>query len=120
MSLLGLYLLLGLSAGVLGGMFGIGGGLIIIPALVICFGFSQQDAQGTSLAFMVPPVGILAAWTYYQRGHADLKVAGLLCLGFLAGSLLSARVAVNLSNLLLQRCFGVALLLVGLKMLFAR
>jgi hypothetical protein len=88
-----LYILLGLAAGVLSGMIGIGGGTIIVPALVLLFGFSQHAAQGTTLALLVPPIGILAAWTYYRQGYVDLTVAGLICLGFFIGGFLGAKIA---------------------------
>jgi uncharacterized membrane protein len=74
-------MLLGLIAGVLSGVNGIGGGVIIVPALVFIFGLSQHMAQGTTLALLVPPIGILAAWTYYREGYVDLKIAALICLG---------------------------------------
>jgi uncharacterized membrane protein YfcA len=114
------YLILGVLAGTLSGLVGIGGGVIIVPALVFLFGFSQQSAQGTTLALMVPPIGILAAWTYYRQGQVDLKIAGFVCLGFLLGGLMGARFASGLSNVMLERIFGIALLLIALKMLFAR
>ncbi len=112
-----LYLLLGLAAGAVSGLVGIGGGIIVVPALVFLFGFSQHGAQGTTLAMMVPPIGILAAWTYYSQGYVDIKVAGLLCAGFLFGGLLGARLAVTLSNPVLEKVFGAALLVVSLRML---
>ncbi len=115
-----LYLLLGLAAGVLSGLIGIGGGTIIVPILFFVFGFSQHEAQGTTLALLVPPIGILAAWTYYRQGYADLKVAALICAGFFVGGLLGARVATRLPDLVLERVFGVALLLVALKMILTR
>jgi len=114
------YLVLGLLAGVLGGLMGVGGGIIIIPALVFVFGFNQHEAQGTSLALMVPPIGILAAYTYYKQGQVDLKAAGLICLGFLFGGLLGARFATHLPSRTLERVFGVALLLTSVKMLFSK
>ena len=112
------YIVLGLAAGVLSGLVGIGGGILIIPALVFLFGFTQQTAQGTTLALMVPPIGILAAWTYYNQGYVDLKAAGLICLGFVVGGWLGAKLAVSIPKELLQKIFGVFLLLVSLKMLF--
>ena len=112
-----LYLLLGVVAGVLSGLIGIGGGIIIIPALVLLFGLSQHQAQGTTLALMVPPIGLLAAWTYYKQGYVDLKIAAFVCLGFFVGGLLGAKIAIGISNYVLQKVFGVALLLIALKML---
>jgi uncharacterized membrane protein YfcA len=115
-----LYLLLGLIAGALSGLIGIGGGVIVVPVLVFLFGFSQHEAQGTTLALLVPPIGILAAWTYYKQGYVHLNVAAIICLGFLLGSFLGARLATSLSNVLLERVFGVAMLLIALKMIFAK
>jgi len=113
-----LYLLLGLAAGVLSGLVGIGGGIIIVPALVLFFGLSQHQAQGTTLALMVPPIGILAAWTYYKHGDVDLRIAALVAAGFFLGGLIGARFATGLSNNVLEKIFGVSLLLVAVKMIF--
>jgi uncharacterized membrane protein YfcA len=115
-----LYTLLGLLAGILSGLIGIGGGTIIVPALVLFFGMSQHMAQGTTLALLVPPIGILAAWTYYTQGYVDLKIALFICIGFFIGGFLGAKVATSLSNIVLERIFGIALLLIALKMIFAK
>jgi uncharacterized membrane protein YfcA len=115
-----LYLLLGLTAGVISGLIGIGGGTIIVPVLVFLFGLSQHEAQGTTLALLVPPIGFLAAWTYYQQGYVDLKIAALICVGFFFGGLLGAKLATRLSNIVLERVFGIALLLISLKMILAK
>jgi len=115
-----LLLVIGFATGILSGLIGIGGGIIIIPILVFLFGFTQQQAQGTTLAMLVPPIGILAAWTYYKAGYADLKTAGLLCLGFFFGGLIGAKIATGLPNVILQRIFGVALFLISLKMILGR
>jgi hypothetical protein len=115
-----LYILLGLMAGAFSGLIGVGGGVIIVPALVFLFGFAQHAAQGTTLALLVPPIGLLAAWTYYQEGYVDIHVAALICLGFLVGGLLGAKFATHLSNFALERVFGVAMLLISLKMIFSK
>lgn len=115
-----LYVLTGLAAGVLSGLIGIGGGIIIIPVLVFLFKFSQLQAQGTTLALMVPPIGILAALTYYRQGYVNLPAAALICLGFVGGGLFGAKIAVGLSNVILQRLFGIFLFLISLKMIFAK
>jgi uncharacterized membrane protein YfcA len=115
-----LYLLVGLFAGSLSGLIGIGGGVIIVPVLVFLFGMSQHQAQGTTLAMLVPPIGILAAWTYYKQGFVNIEVAALLAVGFFAGSLFGAKIATGLSSVVLEKVFGVALLLISLKMIFAR
>jgi len=115
-----LLIILGLVAGILSGLIGIGGGTIIVPALILFFGFSQHMALGTTLALLIPPVGILAVWIYYRDGYVDFHTASLICIGFLFGAFLGARIATNLSNVLLERIFGVVLLLIALKMIFAR
>ncbi len=115
-----LYLLLGIVAGSLSGLIGIGGGILVVPMLVMLFKFSQQSAQGTSLAMMIPPIGILAVLTYYKNGFVDLKAAGLLCAGFVLGGLLGAKLAVSLPTDILKRVFGLILLLVALRMIFSK
>jgi uncharacterized membrane protein YfcA len=112
-----LYLLVGILAGVFSGLIGIGGGVIIVPLLVFIFKFSQHQAQGTTLALMVPPIGLLAAATYYKQGYVDLKVAALVAAGFFVGGLLGAKYAVGLSNATLEKTFGITLILIGLRMI---
>lgn len=114
------FLLLGLIIGSISGLIGIGGGVLITPALVYLFGFSQYQAQGTTLALLVPPVGILAAWTYYAKGYVDVRVAGLICSGFLVGGWLGAQFSVDLPELWLKRVFGGAMLVVAVRMLLSR
>ena len=113
-----LYLLLGLVAGTASGLIGIGGATIIIPVLVLLFGMSQHMAQGTTLALMVPPIGLLAAWTYYQKGFVDLKIAAFVCLGFFIGGLLGAKFAIAIPEQILKKIFGIFLLIVSLRMIF--
>jgi len=113
-----LYLLLGLVTGILSGLIGIGGAIIIIPMLVLLFGLSQHAAQGTTLALMVPPIGLLAAWTYYQKGFVDLKIAAFICIGFFIGGLLGAKFAIGIPDQILRKIFGIALLAASLRMLF--
>ena len=113
-----LYLLLGLVTGILSGLMGIGGAIIIIPTLVLLFGLSQHMAQGTTLALMVPPIGLLAAWTYYQKGFVDLKIAGFICIGFFIGGLLGANLAIGIPDQILKKVFGVLLLAVSIRMIF--
>jgi uncharacterized membrane protein YfcA len=113
-------LLLGLVAGGLSGLIGIGGGIVIVPALIFLFGFTQQQAQGTTLALLVPPIGILAAWTYYRQGFVNVQAAALIAAGFVIGSLLGARWATGLTNEALGRLFGVVLIAIGVKMVFGR
>jgi len=112
------YLLLGLVAGTFSGLIGIGGAIIIIPSLVLLFGLSQHTAQGTTLALMVPPIGLLAAWTYYKQGFVDFKIAGLICLGFFFGGLAGAKFATDIPDVVLRKVFGVILLAASLRMIF--
>jgi len=112
-----LYIILGLLAGTFSGFFGIGGGTIVIPALVIMAGFSQHQAQGTTLAMMIPPIGLLAAIRYYHDGNVNIKAAALLCLGFIIGGLIGANFAGPVSDSMLKKIFGGFLMLVGLKMI---
>lgn len=112
-----LFVLLGLGAGIMSGVVGIGGGVILVPALTFLFGMTAHQAQGTTLAIMVPPIGILAALTYYKQGYVDLKVALFVALGFILGGLLGAKLAVTLSSATLTRIFGGVITLIGLKML---
>jgi uncharacterized membrane protein YfcA len=111
------FILLGLVAGIFSGLVGIGGGVILVPAMVFMLGFSQQMAQGTTLAMLVLPVGILGALEYYRHGYVDMKVVGLLCLGFVLGSFFGAKLAVILPTEVLKRIFGGTLVVFGLKML---
>jgi uncharacterized protein len=110
-------ILLGLIAGIFSGLVGLGGGVIVVPFLVMFFGFSQHTAQGTTLAMMVPPIGILAAWTYYQQGHVDLKVSGLLIIGFIVGGYIGAKFALLIPKELMQKIFGISIILIGIRML---
>lgn len=111
-------IILGLAAGALSGLIGIGGGIIIIPALVIFFGLSQKMAQGTTLALLVPPIGFLAALTYYKHGFVDIKFAILIIIGFIVGSLIGAKFAVKLPTEILTKVFAISIILIGIKMLF--
>jgi uncharacterized protein len=114
------FLALGLLAGVLSGMLGLGGGVLIVPALVFVFGMAQHKAQGTTLALMVPPIGLLAAWTYWKQGYVDVKVAALICLGFFFGGLIGAKFAGAINGVLLKKLFGVALMITALKMILSK
>lgn len=115
-----LFVLLGLVAGTFSGIVGLGGGVILVPALIFIFGLSQQQAQGTTLALMVPPIGILAAYAYYQQGFVDLKIAALICLGFIFGGWVGAKFAVSLPEDVLRRIFAISLFLISIKMFFSK
>jgi uncharacterized protein len=111
---------IGLGAGVLAGMFGIGGGIVIVPALILLAKFAPQQATGTSLAIFLLPVGLLGALTYYKEGHVRILPAALLALGVFLGSPLGARIALGMSALALKRTFAVFLVLVAARMWFGK
>ncbi len=107
------FLLVGAFTGAVSGMFGIGGGVFVIPAMVYLFGFSQKTATGTSLMMMLPPVGLLAFLQFYRSGNVSVSGGILLIAGFLLGSWLSAGYAVGLPDILLKRLFGGVLIVMG-------
>jgi uncharacterized membrane protein YfcA len=113
-------LVIGTITGIFAGMLGVGGGIIVIPALVMIMGLSQQTAQGTSLAMMLPPVGILAVMNYYKAGHVDFRIAILLAIAFIAGSYFGSKLAITIPQGLMKKIFGVILFLVALKMLLTK
>ena len=115
-TILGL-LAVGLIAGALSSMVGIGGGTIIVPALVFLLAFSQKMAQGTSLAILLPPIGILAVVNYYKAGYVDFKIAAILCVTFLVGSYFGSKFAINLPDSVIKKIFGVFLLVLASKYL---
>ena len=109
---------LGLLGGVLSGLLGIGGAIVIIPGLVSLLGFSQKAAQGTTLLMMLPPIGLLAAWTYYRHGHVDLRAAVILCVCFVLASWLGAHFVNHIPQEVLRKLFGFFLLLLSLYYIF--
>ncbi len=113
-------IVIGIITGVMAGMLGIGGAIIMIPSLVFLLGISQQTAQGTSLAVMLPPVGIIAAYNYFKAGHVNIKFAIILAVFFLIGSYFGSKVALNLPQAVLKKIFGVLLLLVAARMLLSK
>lgn len=115
-----LYLLLGLLVGVLSGIVGIGGGILIIPALVYFFHMNQHKAQGTSLAALLAPIGALAFWEYYKAGNVDLKAGLLIALGFLVGGYFGGHWAQHLPEAVLRRVFGTLLAIIGIQLLLSR
>lgn len=115
-----LYVLVGLFAGFFSGLIGIGGGGLVVPILIFFFGLTQHQAQGTTLALMVPPVGLLAAMTYYKQGYVNMEMAAFMAAGFFLGGLFGARFAVGLSSVVLEKVFGVFLLLISVKMIVGK
>ena len=109
--------LLGLTAGVVSGLFGVGGAIVIIPGLVLVAKLPQHTANGTSLAALLLPVGLLGAWEYYRRGQVNVPYAAIIAAGLFVGALLGAKLAGPLSDAALRRAFGVFLMLVALRLL---
>jgi uncharacterized membrane protein YfcA len=107
------FLAIGIFTGAVSGMFGIGGGIFVIPAMVYIYGFSQKMATGTSLGMLLPPIGILAFLQYYRSGLVSVPAMLLLIAGFIAGSYLSAGYAVDLPEIVLKRAFGLLLVVMG-------
>ena len=119
MQTLGL-LAIGIVAGVAAGMFGIGGGLIIVPALVLLYKMSQHAAVGTSLGAILLPVGVLGAWVYWKNGNLNVKYSLLIAAGLLVGGFLGAKLVEPVSDLTMRRMFGGFLLLVSIKMIVGK
>ena len=111
-------LALGVIAGMLSSIVGIGGGIVIVPVLVFVFAMSQKMAQGTSLAMLLPPIGPFAVLNYYKSGYIDVKVAAILIVSFIVGSYFGSKLALNIEEALLKKIFGVVLMLVAVKYLF--
>ena len=111
-------ILVGVAAGMLGGLVGVGGGLIIVPSLVYFLGMSQHSAQGTSLGLILLPVGILAVLNYYKQGQVDFRIVGLLAVGFLAGSYFGSKIALSLPQETVKKIFAAFMMIVAIKMLF--
>lgn len=113
-----LLLVVGLLSGMLSGLIGVGGGIIIVPALIILLGFSQQQAQGTSLGILLLPVGLLAVYNYYKKGFIDIKVVLIMSVAFVIGGWFGSKIALNISQTALKRVFAVILVVIATKMLF--
>jgi uncharacterized protein len=119
-SMLFILIIIGIITGIMAGMLGIGGAIIMIPALVFLLGISQQTAQGTSLAVMLPPIGVIAAYNYYKAGYVNIRFAIILAVFFLIGSYFGSKLALNIPQSILKKTFGILLLLVAAKMLFSK
>ncbi len=115
-----LLILIGITAGVFSGFVGLGGGILIIPALVLIMGMSQLQAQGTSLAVMLPPIGILAAYNYYKAGHLNLTYALIIAIAFIIGAYFGSGFALQLPVNIVKRIFGVVLACIAFYMVFSK
>ena len=111
-------LVIGLLGGFVAGSLGVGGGIIIVPSLIFLLGLTQHQAQGTSLAMMLAPIGILAAINYYREGHINIGYAIILMIVFIVGGYFGSMFAIKLPATALKKIFGVLMLIVGLRMIF--
>lgn len=111
-------MLIGISAGILSGMFGVGGGILIVPALVFFLGMTQHEAQGTSLGLMLLPIGILAAFNYYQSGNLDIKAGLIIALFFVMGGYFGSKISLSINEQLIKRLFGILMLFVSFRLIF--
>lgn len=109
---------IGLTAGILSGFVGIGGGLLIVPALIFFLGMSQFEAQGTSLAMMLPPIGILAVINYAKTGNLNWKYALILAIVFIIGGYIGSKISLSLSPIIVKKIFGVLMLVAAIKLIF--
>ncbi len=113
-------IIIGILAGILSGFVGIGGGLIVIPLLVVFLGLSQHESQGTSLAMMLPPIGILAAINYHKAGYVKWEYAVIIAFSFIIGGYFGSKFAVSLRPDLVKRIFGIVMLIAAFKMIFSK
>lgn len=110
-------IIIGLITGAFSGILGIGGGVIVIPALVLMLNYSQKLAQGTSLAMLLPPIGLLATYNYYKAGYVDIKAAVILIITFVIGSYISSKYAVQLPDAIIKKIFAVFLIVYAIKLI---
>jgi uncharacterized membrane protein YfcA len=115
-----LLILIGILAGILSGLVGVGGGVIMVPLLVFLLGFSQHQAQGTSLAVLVVPVTGIAVYNYYKEGYIDWRYAAIIAVFFVVGGYFGSKMAINIDQKILKKIFGFILLLIAGKMLFGK
>jgi len=111
---------IGVTAGILSGFVGVGGGLIIVPALVLGLGLGQHEAQGTSLALMLPPIGILAAYNYWKADSLNWKYAAVIAIAFIIGGYFGSKLSLRLSPEVVRKSFAVIMILAALKLLFSK
>lgn len=112
--------IIGIMAGILSGLVGVGGGVVMVPMLVLFLGFSQHQAQGTSLAVLVVPVTAIAVYNYYKEGYIDWRYAAIIAVFFVIGGYFGSKLAINIDQKMLKKIFGVVLLVIAGKMLLEK
>lgn len=113
-------IIIGVAAGILSGVVGVGGGIVMVPALIYFMAMSQHEAQGTSLAVMLPPIGLLAAWNYHKAGALNWKFAIIMALAFIIGGYFGSKIALNIDQRMLKKIFGIVMLLVSAKLILGK
>lgn len=113
-------LLIGVAAGFASGFVGVGGGIIIVPALVFFLGFSQHMAQGTSLALMLPPIGLLGFYNYYKSGNTNVTAALIIAAAFIAGAYFGSKISIGMDQRIVKKIFGAVMMLAAAKLLFSK
>lgn len=113
-------IVIGLLAGILSGIMGVGGGVVMVPLMILLLGFNQHEAQGTSLAVLAVPVTFLAAYNYYNEGFVNWKYAALIAVFFIVGGYVGSKMAVSLDQKTLRRIFGGILLVISVKLLLGK
>lgn len=113
-------ILIGLTAGVLGGLIGIGGGIVMIPMMVLMLAMDQKMAQGTSVAVMLPPIGILAVYNYYKAGYVNTKYALIIAAAFIIGGFFGSKIALAIPSEYVKKFFAVILIAIAAKMFFGK
>ena len=113
-------IIIGLLAGILSGLVGVGGGIIMIPLLIMLLGLTQHQAQGTALFAMLPPIGILAAMNYFKQGYVKWEYAVVIALTFVIGGYLGSKLSLSLPPQTVRRVFGVVMLIGGIKLIFSK
>lgn len=119
-NILFILLAIGMVAGILSGMIGLGGGIIMIPSLIFLLSMDQRMAQGTSIAVMLPPIGLLAAYTYYKAGYVNVKYALVMAIAFIVGGYLGSKFALSIPVNLVRKAFAVLVIVIALKMFFTK
>jgi uncharacterized membrane protein YfcA len=120
MNVIFILLIIGILAGFASGLVGIGGGIIIVPALVFYLGLTQHEAQGVSIGMLLLPVGFMAAINYYKAGDFDMTKSLIIGISFVAGAYFGSKVSLNIDEGLMKKIFGVIIFLISLKMIFGK
>ncbi|WP_339609648.1 sulfite exporter TauE/SafE family protein [uncultured Planktosalinus sp.] len=117
-TLIVILIIIGLLAGIFSGLMGVGGGIVMIPLMIFALGFTQHEAQGTSLAVLAVPVTLIAAYNYYQAGHVNWKYAAVIAVTFVVGAYFGSKLAISIDQVLLKKIFAILLIVVALRLLF--